>query len=246
MSAALSIATRIESFSSVAGGVLGRAEREEEIGQPVRLAAELRVAERDLALGARREPGRRSSGTCPCRPIPAGPGRGSCGRSLRSARGLPWREQLGGVFLAVDQQRQLVDGAVVGQREDERDFHLARAGVLERLGDLDLGDRVAELGVDLQRRDAVARLPAAAAAADGPRQAPVARRDGRRPASPGPRRRRPAASARATEQANGRERCGREGGVDMVRLRSGEEGGPRSSTLRPSQKFPMAATIFAT
>ena len=41
------------------------------------------------------------------------------------------RKQLGFVFFAVDEQRQLVDRAVVRQRKHEADFHLHAARVLE-------------------------------------------------------------------------------------------------------------------
>jgi hypothetical protein len=71
--------------------------------------------------------------------------------------GLLFRQKLRGVLLAVHQQGELVDGAVVRQREHETGFDLPTAGVLENLRYLHASGRVAKPRVDLERFDLVAR-----------------------------------------------------------------------------------------
>ena len=69
------------------GGVLRRAQREEEVGQAAFLAAELRVAERDGAAGPRRHRKDVRAEQARAHPLQAAPGRGSGGRSPRTSAG---------------------------------------------------------------------------------------------------------------------------------------------------------------
>ena len=153
----LSIERRNVELLDGAVGVLGRAERKQEIGEAVVVAAELRVAERDGSFGAgrnREDAGFEHAGADP---FQQGGVAVLADDLFVAAAGIILREQLGLVFFAVDQQRELVDRSVIRKRKYERGFHRLAAGVLERLRDLDLGDLIVERGVDFEGVDFVGR-----------------------------------------------------------------------------------------
>ena len=137
-------------------GVFGRAQREEEIGQPVLLAAELRVAQRDLALGSRRH-GKDARLEQPgAHPFQQRRIAVLADDLFVHPPGFFGVQQLGRILLAVDQQRQLIDRPVVRQRKDERHFHRPAARVHERLGHLHLGHLISQFHIHFQLFDFVA------------------------------------------------------------------------------------------
>ena len=161
------------------GGVLGRAQREQEIGQPAIGAAELGVAERHLPLRPRRQ--REDARLEHARAHPFQQRRVLIlphDRLIRAA-GLLGVEQLGLVFLAVDHQCQPADRPVIGQREHENHFHLPAARVDERLGDLHLGDLIGQRNAYVELFDFVG-----VGRGHGPGNRPWAGPDDRRPGQP--------------------------------------------------------------
>ena len=138
------------------GGVFRRAQREEEIGQPFLLAAELRIAQRDRAARAGRHGKDARAEQARADPFQQRRVAILAHDLLVHPPGLLGVEQLGRIFLAVDQQRHLLDRAVVGQREDERHFHRPAAGVDERLRHLHLRHLIDQPGLDVQFLDLVA------------------------------------------------------------------------------------------
>ena len=69
--------------------------------------------------------------------------------------GLVLVQQPAGQLAAVDQEDEVLDRPVFGQREEELRLDLERAGVVKRLRDLDLGHLVADPGVDADLADLV-------------------------------------------------------------------------------------------
>ena len=103
--------------------VLGRGQREDEIGQAIPLAAELRVAQRDFSFLARRHREHAGFEHAGADPFQQGRIAVLADDVFVHSAGFFGLEQLGGHFLAIDQERQLVDRAVVRQRKHEADFH---------------------------------------------------------------------------------------------------------------------------
>ena len=149
---------RISTFSGGLGRVFRRAHREEEIGQPVFLAAELRVAERDGAACPRRDRKDVRAEQARAQPFQQRRVAVSPHDFLVHPPGFLGVQQLGGHFLAVDHERHLVDRAVVGQRKDERRFDRPTAAVDERLRHLHLGHLVDQPRMDAELLDPVADL----------------------------------------------------------------------------------------
>ena len=123
-------------------GVFGGAQRKEKVGQPLGLAAELRIAQRHLALGPRRH--REDARLEQPRPQPLEQRRIAilADDLFIKMPGLLGGQELGRILLAVDHQRQLVDRAVIRERKNEADFHRPAAGINERLRDLHAGHLV--------------------------------------------------------------------------------------------------------
>ncbi len=66
--------------------------------------------------------------------------------------GLVLGQEPAGQLAAVDHQHEVLNGPLLGQREQELGLDRKRAGVVERLRDLDLGHLVADPAVELTSR----------------------------------------------------------------------------------------------
>ena len=136
-------------------GVLGRAQREEEIGHAFLLAAKLHVAEGNGPLGPRRHGEDARFEHARANPLQQGRIAVLADDLFVGPPGVVCAEQLGRHFPAINQQGHAIDGPIVGQGENEGDFHQPTAGVHEGLRDLHLGHLVGQPGVDLQGVDLI-------------------------------------------------------------------------------------------
>ena len=159
----LDIRTALDGYSNVelfdrVRRVLGRAQREQEVGQALVLAAQLRVAQRHLPLGTGGDGEHAGLEHAAADPFQQRRVAVFAHRLFVNPPRLVGPQEFGRVFLAVDQQRQSIDGPVVRQRKDEADFHLPAARVDERLRDLHLRHLIVQIDVDRQLLDLVRAL----------------------------------------------------------------------------------------
>ena len=137
------------------GGELLGAERIGELDDVAVALAELGVPHRDLAVGAGRD--REDAGAIEPAAHVFEQGRVALGPDdlLVDPPGLVLGQEPAGQLAAVDQQHEVLDGPLFRQREEELGLDQERAGVVEGLRDLDLGDLVADPGVDADLADLV-------------------------------------------------------------------------------------------
>ncbi len=157
-------------------GILGRAQRKEEVGQPLLLTTHLRVAKRDGPLGPGRDGKHARLEQARTHPLQQRRVLVLADDRFVQTPGLVGPQELGRVLLAVDQQGHPLHGPVVRQRKHERHLELPAARVHERLRNLHLSHLIDQPGLDGKLLDLVGcrrRCPSRAMDHDRTRQTDV-------------------------------------------------------------------------